>query len=196
MNIKDCKAIIILFAPGQGGNHLANIISTSPYVENRMLSDDYNKDLEFYYRSNNKNAHLPGGIDNVGVMDVEGLQDTLMKSKKTYVIAGHIDETYYIYEYIKNLGSYIFITFENFNLTESIKKRMKTYDESLIKFLYRKTIVSKLFDTDNVMTLDTAKLFDEDPHDLFIDLSRELSLDLDLDFCMNLHKLWYKKINK
>ena len=71
---------------------------------------------------------------------------------------------------------------------------MKTYDDSLIKLLYREKVVSKLFDTKNVLALDPAKLFEESPYDLLSDLSRDLSLDLDLDFCLDLHKKWFNKI--
>lgn len=194
MNVKDYKAIVILFSPGQGGNHLANIISTSVYVEKRTESDRYSQDLQYYYSSSVTDAHVNSTISNVGVMNPTELHDMLSKSNKPCVIAGHIDETYYIYEYIKNLGQYFFITFENFNLTDIIKKRMKTYDDSLIKLLYREKVVSKLFDTKNVLALDPAKLFEESPYDLLSDLSRDLSLDLDLDFCLDLHKKWFNKI--
>ena len=194
MNVQDYKAIIILFAPGQGGNHLANLISTSLYVEKRMPDNNYLDSLQTYYAYNIPNAHIDSTVNNVGVMDTDGLYTALSTTSKPYVIAGHIDETYYVYDFIKNLGSYMFITFENFNLTDLIKKRMAKYDESLIKLLYRPSVVSKLFETSNVRALDPADLFSDNPRDLLTNLSKELSLDLDLDFCLDLHTKWFNKI--
>jgi len=200
MDIRNYKAVIILFAPGQGGNHLANIISTSGCVEKRTESNRYSQDLQYYYSSSAKDAHINPTRSNVCVMNPMELHDMLSKSNRPCVIVGHIDEAYYVYDYIKNLGQYIFITFENFNLTDNIIKRMKIYDDttpttiSLLKLLYREKVVSKLFDTKNVLALDPAQLFEESPRDLLSDLNRELSLDLDLDFCLDLHKKWFNKI--
>ena len=52
-HIQEYKTLGILFAPALGGNHIANMISTSPYVENRVNTTDYEQNLLDLY-SNSK----------------------------------------------------------------------------------------------------------------------------------------------
>ena len=80
MNVNDYKFIMVLFPPGAGGNHLANLISTSPYVANRTNNiTDYNDSIKKYYSSNTRNAHINSTIQNVGVFDTANVIDIVSK---------------------------------------------------------------------------------------------------------------------
>jgi hypothetical protein len=198
MNVKDYKAIVILFSPGQGGNHLANIISTSVHVADRFKTDDYCGELLAHYSSNSKNAHT-SDIKNVGVFEIEQLSNTIDKSNKPIIISGHIDEAYFVHEYhIKSLGRIGFLTFEHFDLNNAIVKRMGKYDPNLSEFVYRARVVARMFQVDetDVLAINPNEFFIEDPIEFYKNLDKSLDLDLDLDFCVNLHKLWYNKITK
>lgn len=62
--------VFVLYSPGTGGNHLANLISTDPNLNSRWTKDDYlqmdddahglnanlSKPIETWYNKNNKNV--------------------------------------------------------------------------------------------------------------------------------------------
>jgi hypothetical protein len=123
-----------------------------------------------------------------------------MQATKTYVIAGHINETYFVYQQkLKEFDPIGFINFENLSLNDAAHKRLGNMNgpyHGLIRWLYRDDIICKLFETkqQNIFTINTSELFEPDITKLLTRLNQDLGLDLDLDFCIRLHNKWYKKI--
>jgi len=200
MYIKDYKIIVILFHPGQGGNHLANLISTSDHIADRFLSNNYRQDLEKYYDSDKKDAHVEGRLNNVGVHDIDGLKKYINDNHNPVVICGHVPEFYYVHGFIKSLGPIGIINFENYYLNNAVRKRIHDlyhgYSD-LIEWAYRDDVVSKTFEIDyqDMYTTSANNIFCDDPSDFFSSISHELGLDLDIEYCLRLHKKWFRKIS-
>jgi hypothetical protein len=203
MHISDYKIIVVLFHPRQGGNHLANIISTSALVANRVATTNYKQELEKYYDSDQKNAHVYT-ISNVGVNDIEALKIYINDSVKPVIICGHISEFYYVYTFIKQLGPIGIINFENFNLNSFVLERTNFESSSepelidLIEWAYRTDVVQKIFEIGHQDTYTTSanNIFCSDPSEFFSSISYDLGLDLDIEYCLTLHKKWFKKISQ
>ncbi len=195
MNIKDYKIVVVLFHPGQGGNHLANIISTSDQVADRFVSEDYKQALVEYYDLPEKNAHVEG-IPNVSVHNVDALIKYVNDNSKPVIICGHIPEFYFCQEFIRSLGPIGLINFENYNLNNLVRKRTKMHSD-LIEWAYRDDIVSKTFEIDyqDMYTTSANNLFCNDPGDFFKSISHNLGLNLDIEYCLKLHKKWFDKIS-
>ena len=75
---------------------------------------------------------------------------------------------------------------------------MGVYSPGLTEFVYKHKVVSRIFQVNeaDVFPIKPNEFFTENPIDFYKSLNKSLKLDLDLDFCMNLHKRWYNKINK
>ena len=206
MNICDYKIIVILFHHGQGGNHLANIISTSELVANRLTTPtptNYKQQLEKYYDSAQKNAHVCT-ISNVGIENIDALKIYINDNVKPVIICGHIHEFYHVYTFIKSLGPIGLIIFENYNLNSFVLERIdyeSFYNprfKDLIEFAYRADVVQKLFEIDHQDTYTTSasNMFCSDPSEFFSSISHDLGLDLDIEYCLTLHKKWFEQISQ
>jgi hypothetical protein len=187
------KSILILYQPGAGGVHLANLISTSPHVENR-LKNPTDSLLEKYQSQTQKNAHFDVKIINVGIDNLDHLYYTVKSSDLTYVLCGHIEESYYAVNKIKDLGEVFYIILENVNLSDSVLKRL--YHCEGTNFLYRDDLVQKLFNAspDQILATTPNLLFCRDISPLIEMLNCRLNLRLDIDFCQKLHDFWLRNI--
>jgi hypothetical protein len=194
MYIKDYKIVVVLFHPGQGGNHLANVISTSDQLADRFVTENYKQALITYYDSPEKNAHVEG-ISNEGVHDIDALKKYINDNSKPVVICGHIPEFYHCQEFIKSLVPIGIINFENYNLNNLVRERTKMHSD-LIEWAYRTDVVSKTFEIDHthIYTTSANNLFCTDPSEFFSSISHDLGLNLDMDYCLKLHEKWIKKI--
>jgi hypothetical protein len=196
VDIKDYKTIIVVFPAGMGGNHLANMISTSPNVANRINTNDgnYNTRLNEYYSSAVKDAHI-SDIQNVGIFDIDTVYKTIEQADKPFIIAGHIEESYNVFQKIKNLSPFLIIHFEWEALANEVLKRIN-YDNPLItRWAYREDVISKVFEitNDNMYNINPNNLFKSDITTFLNTINQDLNLDLDLEFCLDLHNKWQRK---
>lgn len=200
MNVEDYKTLIILFEPGQGGNHLANLVSTSPKVHDRFVTDNYQQYLLEQYQSPSTNAHY-GEINGFESTNPVKLISYINSTPRPVVLCGHLAETYHIINLIRWHGPVCLINFENFNLNDLAVSRMKVNIRSvgqLLEWAHRSEIVASTFNinSDNLMAIQTNDLFQENITDLLQRISVDLKLDLDLEFCQTLHSLWFKRITQ
>ena len=182
--------------PGQGGNHLANLISTSPLVSDRFFNPtDTDPITEKYKKNLNKNVHLDSKISNVGIHDLENLCKEMLLDQKTHVICGHVEESYFAVEKIKNLGKIFYVVFEDINLSEQVLKRSAPLDGTT--FLYHEHRVKKLFQTesDDILATSANLLFTNNIQPMVDLINSRLKLGLDRAICQTLHDLWLKTIN-
>lgn len=201
--IREYKTLGITFAPALGGNHVANMISTSPYIQNRFREAvDYEQYLiDLYVKSNGNNFHAEEFL-NVGVDDHNKAYSLVSSNELTTVLPGHIEDCYWVFDKIKSLGPMGFITFEVFNVDlynfyKNIPKRsyVKTYNPFLYRFLYTKEVVSRLLDIplSDGYVMDAEKIIESDITELLNQLNDELSLDMNLALCKELHAIRHTK---
>ena len=84
------KNLFLLFSPGCGGNHLANMLSLHPAFEPRFKSDDYEKEvyrkyIEYFDMRGRQDcipvAHF-SDLENLRVEFINKHKDTILKSTK------------------------------------------------------------------------------------------------------------------
>lgn len=200
MNINDYRTIYVLFPPLWGGNHFANMLSLSPKISNRnsaVTDNDYLKNIESYYDSQIKNAHIESNVSNVGIHLLDDVYQTINASNKPFILAGHVDEAYFSFQKIKELGPILCIVFSLID-ADKIKKREQKHVDGLSLFVYNEKIIKKIFNDDNIkidtLGVDSTELCIEDASNLYQRFNTFLDLDLNLDLCSQLHKKWFNKI--
>lgn len=201
--IREYKTLGITFAPALGGNHVANMISTSPYVQNRYKGTaNYEQYLiDLYVNSNGHNFHAEEFL-NVGVDDYTKAYDLISTNELTTVLPGHIEDCYWVFDKIKSLGTMGFITFEVFSLDlhnfyKNIPTRsyVQTYNPFLYRFMYTKEVVSRLLNIpeNDGYVIDAEKIIEPDITELLNQLNDELSLDMNMALCKELHAIRHTK---
>lgn len=199
MNVEKYKTILVLFEPFQGGNHLANLMSTSQRIQNRIDIDDYHEYLQVMYSQMNGNVHF-GQLVNIEVGNNEKLISTIQNSNKPVLICGHISESFHVLELIKSQGPLGIINFECYNLSQHVLYRMnifqnQSYLKHLLEWSHRADVVSSTFNIDpaDMYNVTASQLFQADISELITQINRDLELNLDLEFCKELHELWYTR---
>lgn len=196
MNVNDYRTLVVLFEPMQGGNHFANLLSTSPKIQNRIQVDNYTQYLLQQYSTMIDNVHF-GVLANVEVTNHNKLIDQIQTAELPMVVCGHVCETYHMFDLIKKQGPVGIINFENFNLLDIVRHRMNiTKNVDLLEWAHRSEIISKTFDVDagDMYNIATNSLFQKDISSLINQLNIDLELNLDLDICQQLHNTWFDRI--
>lgn len=200
MRITDYKTLVVLFEPRQGGNHMSNMLSTSPKIQNRVDVANYRDYLLTNYRNMSGRAHF-SELQNVEVHNSNRLVAAIQASALPTVVCGHISESYYVFDLIRQQGPVAVFNFENYNLHDCILHRMNIsrsqhYITNLLEWSHRADVVSATFDIDasDMYNIETNWLFRDDISQLLTQIDTDLDLELDLDFCQELHKIWIKKV--
>ena len=189
--------LFVIFAPGLGGNHLANVLSLSKQFHSRVNYDVYNSD--------SIKAHLPGvGVTNLQLPSIEKELSTL--KNQSNVFCGHW------LEYMQLKESSLIDCFPNRSFCiMQIPQRGSLLSNRFLKFNswgtpWLFTEVSALYNS----MKNIKKLFDE-PSSTFAhvlpdllsdqnielvlnDISRQgISLDIDINVAQDLHNKWMDK---
>ena len=195
--------LTVLFAPALGGNHIANMISTSPYVQNRIKDvGNYEQYLiDLYVKSTGHNFHAQEFL-NFGVEDYTKAYNTVSENNLTTVLPGHMEDAYWVLGHLKDLGNIGFITLEVFGIDlydfyRKIPKRayVQQYNPHIYRFMYTKEVVSRILDinTSEGHIIDAEKIIQPEISGLLNDLNDELELKMNLDLCKELHTIRHKK---
>jgi hypothetical protein len=113
--------MILIFPPGCGGNHLANLLSLVPEFQDRFISDNYHSELMEKYVSRTKRFDLGdfhfGITENLREIDWNKTLDHFKSNKGVPLICAHALEYYHFLEYtvekdvFENWSSRNFIVF-------------------------------------------------------------------------------------
>ena len=201
-HITEYKTLGVLFSPFLGGNHLANMLSTSEHIADRKKVDNYKDYVLSYYKNNHsefKNVHI-NEFSLFGVEDWTKAYNLVESNNLTTILPGHVDDGFWVLNKLKPLGPMGIITLEIYNpdsiysLTSRLK--VKDYNPYMYRFLYRKDVVHRLFDLspDDVYAISMDDYFKEDIDTLLNQINSEFKLQLDIEFCKELHVMWYTKI--
>ena len=199
-NFYDYSTILVCYSAGTGGNHISNLISTSNNVAPRFISDNYIPDLTNKYLNADpaKNGvHFGCFISNVA--EFPNLLSTIETSTLPYVIQGHIVEVYHKIDIFKKQGKIKLVVLEwspNTIVDRILPKKFNNISE--IKFLYNKEAICKLFeiDKDDVIPISVDDIFKNNIYDIINTLSYSLGIQLNLELCDSLHKIWIDRFIK
>lgn len=186
------RNIIILFAPGLGGNHLANIISTDPRFQPRAS-------VMSYQDSTTANAHFYD-IQN---LDLSALID--IDRDKSHVLCGHWGEYYWakIHNHLTQLINRQLVIMRVPGVGSLAYDRMIKYTNLISHYLieeqrslYTMDVVGKCMQEQDLAEVTTELMFSENIDGMLAGLSEQLALDLDLPACRAMHAIWLEKIKK
>jgi hypothetical protein len=207
------KNLFLVFPPGCGGNHLANMLSMHPEFEPRYTDDQYYKSMEYKY----KNYFSIGPQDDIGCTahfcDLENLQreellkfqSKILNSKKRYIFCSHAVE-YIRMDYEKEIEQFtdriicLFTKPSGSNKLVDDRMRKGTWynGERTDEEVFRDISVKKLYEPirfsnysktkkDNIFTLDTDIFYSLEGYDYLVDvLKTNLGIELP-EICRKLH---------
>lgn len=206
MNVTQYRTLCVIFPIAFGGNHFTNLISTSAHLENRTQTDDYHKFLLEQYQQNRKSVHV-GNINGWPVDDQS--KAYIKQSTKTYLVCGHQPAYLATRGYLESLGKVGFILFHSDYICERIRQRASgTRSNSISEtrkkvdciddFLknYNKDILSNHYNLhkQDIHTIDPNLLFQANITPLIHYLNSTTNLNLDANYCQQLHNLWFDNI--
>ena len=207
MDITQYRTLCVIFPVSFGGNHFTNLISTSAHLENRTQTDDYYKFLLEQYQQKRKNIH-------VGDIEFWPLDDQstayIKQSSRTYPLCGHQPGYRATQHYLESLGKIGFILFHSDYICERIRQRASNIRSNSISetrkkvdciddFLknYNKDILSDYYNLhkQDIHTIDPNLLFQANITPLVHYLNSTTNLNLDVNYCQQLHNLWFDNIS-
>ena len=185
------RDIIIIYPPGTGGHHIANLISTSSgYTPRLTLSD---------YQYLDKTAHVPESISYQLLID-----NIKNKTPGPKVLSGHIGEWIWaedtIADYL-NDPLYLIIEMYPFPIPKIVKDRIQQlwppfshvgyFQETAT--LYRLKNFKRLSGLSDIINIEVKDIFQNNSNYLCQLLENKLGITLD-NSARQLHDQWYLKI--
>jgi hypothetical protein len=194
MNITHSN-LFILFAPGLGGNHIANLLSTSNDFVSRFNSCDYNVD--------DKNAHHYC-VQNITPTDIKNNIDKLMNQSN--VLCGHWASYHWFLQ--EGFGDYfpnrqILIieppsvgsdAYER--LTQHTNAYSNNYFYEEMRLLYTIDTMQKMFNETDFFVLNAELIFQTKINTFIEKVEKELCISVDVPLCNDVHKTWFTNISR
>jgi len=209
---KQSKNLFLVFPPGCGGNHVANMLSMTPDFEPRYTYDNYYEDIVYKYQhffgsgpesDVDCTAHFCD-LQNLQLKQLIKFESKIVNSKKPYILCSHAVE--YIIrnneKEIELLTDRMFCLFSNpTGSNKLVNDRMhnggwynaetddKMYLTYKVKTLYSKEIFAEvaIIDPNKIFTLDTDIFYTVDGYD-YIDETVKTHLGIELPkVCRKMH---------
>lgn len=182
------RNIFVLFSPGSGGNHFANLLSTDKRFALRWTLEDYTN-------NNNKFAHSKG-VENLNFQELQKLP------KFGNVLCGHFAEFYWLkiknqLEYFQNRQIFI-LELPNKNWLGLQKYQnyfpLCGYYVEEQRSLYTEKIIKECCQENDIITIPGDLLFEKNIDPIYDIIANESDLLLDKDLCNSMHCIWYEKL--
>ena len=181
--------IFTVFAPGCGGNHIANLVSTDSRLISRFVIDDY-KD------TSNKAHYFDNKILEKDQIDLK----KIVNEKRSY--GSHFFEFggFGFAKLIKKSFIVIKMPRENSIGHTRMKKLYPAFEDSYFwyesKSLYTAENFVKIFDiTEPCVEINGEDLFEgENFIEDLVTQTKRIGLDIDKELCNKAHELWLAKI--
>jgi len=175
--------VIIIFSPGLGGNHLANMISTDPRFHNRTSVKDY---LE----STRADAHF-SSLQNLNNLDE--LQQT-----DNNVLCGHLGEFIWT-EYMaitsrfKSLQIVLIETPKDHTSVAYQRwqdySQMNSYFQAEQGVLYSQDVIERITGITDMNFMPSESLFNKTAP---IEILQEMNYNIDAEQCTKMHTHWFE----
>jgi hypothetical protein len=201
MNLQKYKTIVVVVEAGMGCHHLANLIATSPKLADRVedSSTDYTAALTNFYSLTSPNAHIFQLVVEFDSILQPKLRGIVERAELPYVFGGHLQAIYgKTGDALRQLGDVLLLLGVSDRLNESIQKRAGPDNAKYFLENYQKNKVAELvkMPLENIIEFDPNLLFQNDSTELLTFLNQTLELDLDIDFCQDLHSKWFTNITR
>lgn len=185
---KDQRSVIVIFAPGMGGNHLANMISISKSFPQRFDSGIYHSESDSPTRFH---------TDDDNNLTVEKIQPGVM--------ACHLGEYLWHENIIKQrlpIRSYVIVEFPIWSRNDAWITRTTNYSD-VYKDQYQVEELATLYSIERFKQLTgetdfypatVNELFQSDATSLIHNLLLHIDSDIDTGVVEQLHEKWYQAI--
>ena len=183
------RNIFVLFAPGTGGNHIANMLSTDRNFPSRTSAERYQAHDE-------NNAH---------VSDIHNLRvDQMVSIPNCNILCGHWGEYYWLWDQ-ERLDCFpnrqvVIVTLPRPNsMAYQRYQRFGPSSEYLVeeqRSLYTPLVIEKMFGETDWIELDPDWIFCESLDRFFKFAKSDMDLDLDQDQCESMHRTWFDMIKQ
>ena len=187
--MQDKKNIFVIFSPGLGGNHVANLLATDSRYTTRATFFDY-------INHNKANAHI---VDN----NLDNLD--YAQNEVGNVFCGHFGEFYWSFlnNKVSNFKNRQIILIElPTNVTSLAFERYKKYSKLNDYFfqeqrsLYSYYSINKFFDEDDLFVINSEMVFDDSVEYFVEHANKKMNFNLDYNECSKMHKIWIEKIKE
>jgi hypothetical protein len=213
ITLQQTKSMFLIFPPGCGGNHLANLLSMHPYFAPRYTHAEYYRNMQDKYKTffgNRKEdtiAHF-SDLQNLQSKVLKTFTSKILAQDKPYVFCSHSVE-YYIADTTQLIKPFTDRAFCLFSyptgMNELVYKRMMTgawrHGESVPHFehvksnlMYRKDIFARKcnINPNNIFTLDTDIFYTIKGYDYLHDtIKTNLGIELPIT-CRGMHSRYLK----
>ena len=171
--------VFVVFAPGLGGNHLANMIATDPIYHSRATVDQY--------KQAKKNAH------HYKIKNLSNIKD--LDSLDHNVLCGHFGEIYWQDNSLFKQKQVVIIQMPN-DRSSHAHKRHQRYNQTLNNYfleeqrsLYTPEVIEKLIGIKDHYTIPAESVIAQEPP---LDLLEAMTYNIDRDKCSTMHEQWIK----
>ena len=179
-----------MFAPGIGGTHVANVLSTDPRFVQRASSDDY----IIHFKKHAEDAHIRKKTNN----------SLTPKDNENRIISLHIGRLLWDYKKIKKfknrkilivefpdskdtLAYKRFVNYNNCDLTDYMFNEQRMF--------YSQSTIEKFIPGEDFFTIKSESIFNEN-FEFFYNLTLNLNLKINYDMCKVMHSMWIQKIKE
>ena len=190
------ETLFIVFAPGLGGNHLANLIALGDRFKREVDYNKYHQKANDAHFAKMANLQLLYAGSNISNQDLENILNT------TNIFCGHIGEYLWFmqssyYQKFKNkkilivdvpdIGTFAYKRFISYN-------KLNDYFYHEQKTLYTRLNLSILFKETNLFNINSTLIFDENSTELIRFLEQEFNMNIDKPMASDIHKNWINNI--
>ena len=189
---KNSSNIFILFAPGLGGHHVANMLSTDKRFMQRATLSDYENHLK-----KRSDAHIKIDVNN----------DLMLSNDQNKVLLLHFGTLIWDYEKVKkfknrkiliiefpkNKNTLAFKRFADYNKNFYLNNKYMFQEQRL---LYSQCIIEKLVSEKDFFNIESEKIFDDNFDFIYDFVLNTMNLNIDYNLCKNMHDKWINTIKK
>ena len=216
---KQSKNLFLVFPPGCGGNHVANMLSMTPDFEPRYTHDRYYEDMIWnynnYFGSGPQDPHVFTAhfcdLENLQKKELTEFQSKIVSSKKPYIFCSHAVE-YISMDYNNEIQLFtdriICLFTKPSGSNKLVNDRVHKgawYNGERDEHMFLDIPVSKLYEPNNfirynhgkitkdkIFTLDTDIFYSLEGYDYLYDIfNTNLGIQLP-EVCRNLHIQYMK----
>jgi hypothetical protein len=186
------KNLFVLYAPGLGGNHISNMLSTDPMFNSRSSPE--------HYDPNSVNAHhyclkISPEIIKTHIEEL---------STQNNILCGHWGNYYWLRQHglEKHFPNRTILlvtppktnTIAFARLVELVTAYTNEYFYKEMSILYTVETMKLLFNEDDFLTIDSELIFQKSINKFIEFASTNYNLTLDVDECKQMHCIWFNNI--
>jgi len=182
--------IIVIYPPGTGGHHIANLISLDPAFNKRCDTDEYNEQIV--------NTHFKNSIP------YQLLEENIINSSGVNVWSGHLGEWLWAEDAINRFlwdPKYLIIEMYPFPIPQIVKNRICKLWPAFngvgyfqeVATLYRKKNFERFENDSEVVSITVEDVFQGNGKRLIELLNNKLGINIDIKH-EYIHNKWFKDV--